>query len=222
MVTGSGTNAVFDHVILATGDVDRAALGLRERFGLGSVAGGSHPWGTANRVVPLAPPCYLELLYVEDRATLIADPEGAAFDARLQSGDFWAGWALRVDDIAAVAERLGTQLELGETLSPDGSRSRWTATGPTDDGDGGFPFFIDYDDQAARLARFGQLVSAADHERAVGPIRWIEVDVAPSIAEGLAALRIDIEIRHSNGAARGGPGVRAIGLEIGKRVVEIR
>lgn len=230
-MTGPGTGATpaagpieatFDHVLLATSDIAEASRRLRDRFGLGSVAGGSHPWGTANRVVPLDPPCYLELLSIKDRAKLLGDREGTVLDARLRSGDFWAGWALRVDDVEDVADRLGTQLEAGETLRPDGSRSRWTTTSPIEEGDGGFPFFIRYEHPADRLGRFEQLARAADHERPVGPVRWIEVAVAPSTEASLALLRIDVEVRRTEPALPGNLGVRAIGLEIGGRVVEIR
>jgi hypothetical protein len=56
----------LDHVIYGTRDLDAAAERLRAEHGLGSVVGGRHGGGTVNRVVPLEPPLYLELLAVAD------------------------------------------------------------------------------------------------------------------------------------------------------------
>ena len=58
----------IDHVIYGVTDIDAAAERLRCEHGLGSVPGGVHLGGTTNRVVPLAPPVFLELLGVGDPA----------------------------------------------------------------------------------------------------------------------------------------------------------
>src|SRR5215208_3992794 len=82
----------IDHAIWATSDLDAAAARFEREHGLAATGGGRHEgMGTHNRIVPLGGG-YLELLAIAD-----AD-EG------------WMGWAVVVDDVDAVAERLGTEI----------------------------------------------------------------------------------------------------------------
>ena len=62
--------------------------------------------GTHNRIVPLGGG-YLELLAIADADEAAASPLGRFVDAAIEG---WMGWAVVVDDVDAVAERLGTEM----------------------------------------------------------------------------------------------------------------
>src|SRR4051812_50062206 len=82
----------IDHVIYGVVDVDAAAERLRTEHGLGSVPGGVHLGGTRNRVVPLGPECFLELLGIDDTAK----DDGAWLEATLQGRDRILWWGIGV------------------------------------------------------------------------------------------------------------------------------
>jgi hypothetical protein len=80
----------IDRVIVAATDLDAAAARLEGEHGLRAAGGGRHEGHrTHNRIVSLGGG-YLEILAVVDAA------EGLM------------GWAVAVDDVVPVAERLGT------------------------------------------------------------------------------------------------------------------
>ena len=62
--------------------------------------------GTHNRIVPLGGG-YLELLAIADADEAAASALGRFVDAAVEG---WMGWAVVVDDVDAVAERLGTEM----------------------------------------------------------------------------------------------------------------
>jgi hypothetical protein len=212
----------FDHVILATLDVEAAVARLRRDHGLGAIRGGSHPWGTANWIVPLEPPTYIEILFPEHPDRLREDAEGEELLDRMRRGEFWAGWALRPAAIEDIARRLGLDLERGQATRPDGSVSSWRSAATTADLEGSLPFFIGYDDPADRLERFAASYTAAGHERRVGSVAWIEIGLdrdAAGDASILGRLTADVEIRMVEGASSG---IRAVGLRIDDQVIELR
>ncbi len=100
----------LDHVIWATRDLERTALRLRERRGLGSLAGGRHlGMGTENRIVPLGSG-YLELLAVVDQEEAAASTFGAwAVETLAFREEGWMGWSVVVDDVQPEAARLGIE-----------------------------------------------------------------------------------------------------------------
>ena len=211
----------FDHVILATVDAEATAARLRRDHGLGATRGGSHPWGTANWIVPLEPPTYLEILYPEHPDRLVGDPEGQELLERMRRGEFWAGWALRSASIDSLARRLELELERGQATRLDGSVSSWRSAAPKADLDGSLPFFIDYDDPADRLERFAASYAAAGHERRIGSVAWIEIELEPE-ADGasiLGSVTADVEIRTILGTS---PSIRAVGLRIDDQVIRLR
>ena len=73
----------IDHVVSGVVDVDAAAERLRTEHGLGSEPGGRLQGGVANRIVPLEPPIFLELLGVADPR----QPDGAWLSYRLAGED---------------------------------------------------------------------------------------------------------------------------------------
>lgn len=97
----------LDHVALAVRDLDAADRLLRERFGLGSVAGGAHPlWGTANRIVPLGRH-FIEVVGVVDAARAAANPVGRMIADQTRGGDRFIGVCLNTSDQAGTAAKLG-------------------------------------------------------------------------------------------------------------------
>ena len=96
-------------MIYATLDLDAAAARVESELGLLARAGGRHDGlGTHNRIVPLGGG-YLELLAVADPSEAASSDFGRGLLARLADrGDGLLGWAVAVDDVGAVARRLGT------------------------------------------------------------------------------------------------------------------
>jgi hypothetical protein len=99
----------IDHVIYGTTDLDAASARIETELGLPVQPGGRHVGqGTHNRIVPLGD-AYLELLAIYDRKEAAASPIGRILLERI-TGDGLIAWAVRTDDVAAIAQRLGTEL----------------------------------------------------------------------------------------------------------------
>src|SRR5215203_4290073 len=110
----------IDHAIWATADLDAAAARFERDHGLVATGGGRHDGlGTYNRIVPLGGG-YLELLAVADAEEAARSPLGRSVAAATEG---WLGWAVVVDDVAAAATRLGTEVS---TLSRAGFSARLT------------------------------------------------------------------------------------------------
>ena len=94
-------------MIWATADLEATAARMERDHGLRATGGGAHDgMGTHNRIVPLGGG-YLELLAIADADEAGASPLGRFVDAAIEG---WMGWAVVVDDVDAVAERLGTDM----------------------------------------------------------------------------------------------------------------
>ena len=185
----------IDHVLIATADLDAAVARLEAEHGLAATGGGRHDGiGTENRIVPLGGG-YLELIAVADPEEAASSPLGRDLAARIaERGEGLMGWAVAVDDVAAVAARLGT--ELG-TIARDGLSARLTGVAAAM-ADPSLPFFIERDE--------GILDPGA--EGRAGGIAWIEV---AGDAERLAAwlgegARLPVRV------TAGPPGVLAVGV----------
>src|SRR5262245_2453252 len=98
----------IDHVIYAASDLDDAAARVESEVGLSAVGGGHHDGhGTHNRIAPLGGG-YLELMAVADPDEAAGSPIGSSLQARLaEHGDGLFAWAIAVDDVGGVADRLG-------------------------------------------------------------------------------------------------------------------
>lgn len=99
----------IDHVIYGTADLGVAAAWFADEFGLGVVRGGRHDGlGTHNQLVPLGDGSFIELLAIANREEALRSPLGAALCVALRRGDGLLGWAVGVEDVDGVAQRLGT------------------------------------------------------------------------------------------------------------------
>lgn len=120
---------MIDHVAIAVADVAGAAREMETRYGLASLEGGRHPgWGTANRIVPLGD-TYLELVSVIDEAEARESVFGRWVASGASERGHAIGWAVRTDEIDAVARRLGVTVRAGSRAMPGGELLQWRSTG---------------------------------------------------------------------------------------------
>ena len=136
----------LDHLSYAAGPEGLAACVQRigARLGAAFSDGGLHPsFGTRNFVLPLANGCYLEAVEALDHPAADRAPFGRAVRARTLAGGGFLGWAVRVDDMAAVEHRLGRSAAPGHRVRPDGFDLRWQQIGVNDTfADPQLPFFV--------------------------------------------------------------------------------
>jgi glyoxalase-like protein len=197
--------ARIDHLLMAVRDLDAAAARLESDYGLASIPGGSHPaMGTANRLVPLGHQ-YVELLAVEDAS----NPSAVA--ARITEwsagGDALAGVSLAVEDIDAVAARIGSVVVPLERTTSDGV-VRFAVTGMEGAlGPERLPFFIQWGDGAEYRLGAGP----PTHRVAVEGIAWLELSGDPDRARDW--LGGDVDGVHLTG---GRPGAYRAGIATGE------
>ncbi len=183
----------IDHVIVAAEDLETAAIRLEAEHGMRAVGGGRHEGlGTRNRIVPLGGG-YLELLTVADPAEAERSPLGRALAARLAEGDGLMGWAVAVDDVEPVAERLGTEIT---TIARQGLSARLTGIAEAME-EPFLPFFISRDHGIEDPGAAGD----------AGGIEWIEVSGDPGrLADWLGGAELPVRV------VEGPPAVRAVGI----------
>jgi hypothetical protein len=183
----------IDHVIYGTADLDAAATRLRAQLGLLAVNGGRHDrLGTRNRIVPLGDGSYLELLAIADPGEAKRSALGAALQSAIARGEGLLGWAVAVDDLQPVIERLGTATT---HVGRQGMTARLTGLAeflaePC------LPFFIERD-------------TAQAAPRAVNTtgICWIEVaGDARRLRHWLGGIELPVRV------VEGEPAVRAVGV----------
>jgi hypothetical protein len=182
----------LDHVIYGTADLETATARIETELGLEVLPGGHHVGqGSHNKIVPLGDG-YLELMAIDDPAEAATNPFGQVL-LEVLAVERLVGWAVQVDDIHAVAERLGTPLltvkrdtlEAYVTGVPEALRE------PT------LPFFIGGNRTGARPGE------AAD----AGGLTWIEVaGDAQRLREWIGGADLPVRV------VEGDPAVRAIGI----------
>src|SRR5207247_2202503 len=110
-----------------------------------ALPGGVFPDGVANRVIPLDPPQYLELIAIVDQEAadrLMPKADLAQFTSR----NGWMGWAISDVDIDAASARTGVQPVAGSIQDLHGATlSSWRYVAPADDQGGALPFYVAYD-----------------------------------------------------------------------------
>lgn len=178
----------IDHVIYGTTDLDAATARIERELGLEVMAGGRHEGqGTHNRIVPLGGP-YLELLAICDRDEAASSPIGRILLERI-TGDGLIAWAVRADDVEAVARRLGTRLV---TVRRDALAAQLTGV-----------------EEALRepsLPFFGQS-DTRPGEGGSERLSWIEVaGDAARLREWLGGAELPVRV------VDGAPAVRAVGI----------
>jgi hypothetical protein len=184
----------IDHVIYAAADRDEAAAKIESELGLASVAGGQHEGhGTHNRIVPLGGG-YLELLAVADPDEAASSPIGAALQARLaERGEGLFAWAVAVDEIEPVADRLDLPIT---TIAREGLTARLIGVAEALR-EPGLPFFISRDHEVPDPGL------GAD----AGGITWVEVACDPeAVRHQLGGAGLPVRV------VDGYAGVHAMGI----------
>lgn len=121
-----------DHIIFAAGPdgVTKEAERLADILGTGYKDGGFHPrFGTRNHIIPLTDERYLEIVEVLDHPAAEKAAFGQAVRARSEMGGGWLGWAVSVDDMEPVEQRLERTSVPGSRQFPDGRRLEWSQIG---------------------------------------------------------------------------------------------
>ena len=184
----------IDHVIVAASDLDAAAARLEGEHGLRACGGGRHEGlGTHNRIVSLGRG-YLEVLAVADAGEAARSRLGRALAARIaRAAEGLMGWAVAVDDVVPVAERLGTPVN---TIVRQGLSARLTGVfeamaTPF------LPFFIARDPGIEDPGASG----------GAGGIEWIEVaGDADRLDAWLGGARLPVRV------VEGTPAIRAVAI----------
>ena len=181
-------------MIWATADLGAAAERLERSHGLRSAGGGRHDgMGTHNRIVPLGGG-YLELLAVADADEAAGSALGRAVTERLASvGEGLMSWAVAVEDVTAVAARLGSELV---TITRQGFTGRLTGVAEAM-AEPGLPFFVERGEDVADPGAGGD----------AGGITWIEVaGDAARLEDWLGAATLPLRVRP------GAPALIAVGI----------
>jgi len=184
----------IDHVIYATRDLDAAAARLEADHGLVAAGGGRHDgMGTHNRIVPLGGG-YLELLAVADADEAAGSALGRAVTGRLANvGEGLMGWAVAVEDVTAVAARLGSELV---TITRQGFTGRLTGVAEAM-AEPGLPFFVERGRDVADPGEGGD----------GGGITWVEVaGDAARLEDWLGGAALPLRVRP------GAPALIAVGI----------
>ncbi len=106
--------------------------------------GGFHPrFGTRNSILPLTDGHYLQVVDVLDHPSADKAPFGQAVRARSAQGGGWLGWAIAVDDLSSLQQRMGRPAIQGHRHLPDGTVLTWRQLGVKDlQVDPQLPFFV--------------------------------------------------------------------------------
>lgn len=163
----------MDHLcwLVDDGETTREALARQE--GLGSERGMYYDRaGTQHWNVPLCPPSYVEILEIVNRQDAErgdVGPETLAAEAR---GGGLFSWAVLVDDLEGVSERLGIAIDDYTLEQPDGTLRGWrTVSGPCH-----LPFFIDYPNNPGRPGRMAEMLSRVGHSNATSSVATLVIE----------------------------------------------
>ncbi|MDR3069992.1 MAG: VOC family protein [Propionibacteriaceae bacterium] len=149
--------------LLAATEKLEALLGARFRDG------GFHPrFGTRNRILPLKDGRWLEVIEALDHPAAEKAPFGQAVRARSAEGGGWMGWAVSVDDISPLEERLERRSGEGSRQFPDGRWLQWRQIGVRGFiSDPQLPFFIKWESEPEVLP-----------SSLKGEIKLVEINIA--------------------------------------------
>jgi hypothetical protein len=151
---------VIDHVCWLVADANATTERLRASFGLSVETGMYYPRaGTQHFNVWLRPPQLLEFMTLVDRQAAQQTDSGRSVLACEARGYGLFSWAVLVDDLEAVSERLGTPIDDYTAEQSDGTLRGWrTVSGPDH-----LPFFIDYPNNGNRAARIQHRYERSSH-----------------------------------------------------------
>jgi glyoxalase-like protein len=181
--------ALLDHLVYATSDLEATCIDLENRLGVRASAGGRHPGrGTHNALIAIGPKAYLEVI----------GPDPLQPETR----PVWFGidqlvlpklitWAVRIDGLEAFVKEISPDANVGVVRSgsrktPDGRTLSWQLTEPQlAQGVGLIPFLIEWNsrehpaDSAATGPRLVQLcIEHPEPELIRKQLNWLRIEVA--------------------------------------------
>jgi len=201
----------FDHIVIAVNDLETAARRFREDCGIAFQPGGVHPGGTKNWANLFPDGSYIELLAVHDATVPSAALVGRFLE---RHGDGLFHWALRTDDIEAVAARTGEAVTGGSIDSIEGERqASWRIVSHPDPRrvGVGLPFFIQYDGPRSDVSIEDRRAQAQEigTELTEGRIDWVEVGTDPEVlAAWVGHDALDIRVSNER------RGLQRVGLRV--------
>lgn len=181
-----------DHIVYGVSDLETGMTEIENLLGVRPVYGGRHPdFGTHNALLSLGPKTYLEIIAPDP--SLPAPDHGVAFGISEDQPPGIVTWALRVDEIQAVAERATAAgvpigaVNSGSREKPDGTVLSWQLSNPDAmPFEGAIPFLISWGDTphpARTTPSGGELLGIR--------IKHPDVD---KVRQGLSPLGVDIEV----------------------------
>jgi len=170
-----------------------------------ALAGGVPGAGLRNRILPLAPPQYLELIALDPRWRGEDNANRSWLRESTAAGNRLIWWAVGTDDIDDVAARTGREAIAGRALEEAGSMTGgWRSVWPPGGGVSGLPFFIGYEtdptEQRALRHEYARAASPAS------PGAILEIETGGDEATMRAWLDAELPVRIVEGAA----GIRAV------------
>jgi len=204
--------ALLDHLVYATPDLEATCRDLEVRLGVRASAGGQHPGrGTHNALISIGPKAYLEIIAPDP---LQHGTQPVWFDIDQLTAPKLITWAVRVDELEAFVKEISPDTKVGtiragSRKTPEGTTLSWQLTEPQlAHGVGLTPFLIEWNshDHPAHSAITGpQLVQLR--------IEHPEPDL---IRKQLKPLRLEVVIEQ-----RSNPALVAI-FERANGLIELR
>lgn len=215
----------IDHLLIAVGDPDDAAVQLERELGLRAGGGGRHDdLGTFNRLVWLGD-SYLELIGVFDQERAEQSWIGRPTVAALDAGGGLATFALVSDDLPADVDELrssGSRLALprsGERRRADGRTVRWQVSLPPRLGPSQVPFLIEHDPTGAEWTPEDRASRAVEEHPVGRQVRLAGVEVrVPAVAAVINEYLRDVGLRFRPSLSGGG----ARDASVGDHIIRLR
>ena len=188
--------ALLDHLVYATPDLDATCRDLEIRLGVRASAGGQHPGrGTHNALISIGPQAYLEIIGPDP---LQPATRPVWFGIDQLTAPKLITWAVRVEGLEAFVKQISPSVNVGAVRSgsrktPDGATLSWQLTEPQlVQGVGLVPFLIEWKSlhpahSAVRGPRLVQL--------------RLEHPEPESVRKQLHSLRLEVAIEHGSSPA---------------------
>jgi hypothetical protein len=188
----------FDHISYVTShdQLSDTVQRLGSRVGAPFIDGGIHPrFGTRNFILPLQNGHYLEVVCPLDHPAADSSPFGQAVSKRAGEGGGWFTWAVAVDNLNEIENRLGREAVVGHRRRPDGTDLNWKQIGILDVmRDGQLPYFIHWETlnhpstdgkPAAKLTK----VEIAGDAKTIE--NWIGSDLQKALGDEVQVIWVD-------------------------------
>lgn len=140
--------ALLDHLVYATPDLEATCRDLETRLGVRASAGGQHPGrGTHNALISIGPKAYLEIIAPDP---LQPETRPAWFGIDQLTAPKLITWAVRVDGLEAFIKEISPNVKVGvvrpgSRKTPEGTTLSWQLTEPQlVQGVGLVPFLIEW------------------------------------------------------------------------------